>query len=446
MWTLLPKDKLSQYEDKYKLFEKYPEQEYILYTNDTHFFFPRYFFKNFPDENLVQHIDREFKPQSIEYIEYTGELRDYQHPIVKPFIDLFNNTGSVNGLLNAYPGAGKTAMAIYLACIFKKKTLIVVDNEKLKEQFIESIVKFTNITEENIGTIQGSKFDTDKPIVITMVQTLLSKLKRNLKEFYIQVRDCGFDFVVYDEVHKTSSSSKYAMSTLFINSKNIIGLSATPYVREVHALLLFNTIGDIIHTTKDYEFIPKIFYVKYDSRLDQKTKYRAKFIKDYVRLQAFYNSIIFDNHNYLNVLYKLSKKCLESEHRVMILVSTVKQIETIIDFLSKLGIPAKALYSKQTEVDKENDFLLVGTFKYCSAGFDFKELSALILASPYKGKISLVQSIGRVLRLAPGKKSPVVFDLMDKQFPNLFESNIATKNKVFIDEFGDCEIHYVDAD
>lgn len=446
MWTLLPKEYTSEYEQKYRLFEKYPEREYILYSNNTHHLLPRYFHINYPYDKLIIHIDKQFIAREIENVEFTSSLREHQIPIVDTFINKYIDQGYVNGLLNAYPSCGKTCISIYLACKFKRKTLIVVDNQKLKDQFIESIVKFTNLTIDDIGFIQGSKFDSDKPITITMVQTLLSKLKRNLKDFYIKIRDCGFDFVIYDEVHKTSAGPKYAMSTLFINSKNIIGLSATPYVRDVHALLLFNTIGDIIHTSKAYECTPNIVYVTYNSKIDQKIKNKSHYMRDYIRLQAFYNSVIYNNTQYLEVIYKLAKKCLDRGHVTIILVSTVKQIESIIEYLASRDISAEPLYSKKPDVDKVNSTILVGTFKFCSTGFDFKELSALILASPYKGKISLVQSIGRILRTSTGKKQPVVFDLMDTQFPSLFESNITGKNKIFSDEFKGCEIRNVNMD
>lgn len=687
MWTLLPKDDLAEYESHYKLFEKYPEREYILHINDKHVFLPRYFYENYPFKKLIHHIDKAFNPQAVNDLHFTQSLRDYQIPIVKSFIDKYNENGYVNGLLNARPGAGKchgkgtkillyngniknvedievdellmgddstprrvlsttvgygrlyniiprhgepfvcnedhilslkdsdgnitnieiykfitlnnqseyklwrtavefeevdidipyssilntddsdlvhnyiinssrirflilasildeygilisntefhisintpnlqhiiflarslgfnvyeiyrnisisgniykipcikhnieevsnyntdltssftiefigygnyygfeldgnhlyllhdfivthnTALSIYLACELRKKTLIVVDNEKLKAQFIESIVNFTNLTEDDIGFIQGSKFDSDKKITITLVQTLLSKLKRNLKESYIKIRNCGFDLVIYDEVHKTSAGPKYAMSTLFLNTQNVIGLSATPYVRDAHALLLFNTIGNIVYTAKDYDFIPKIIYVNYNSNLDNKKKYRAVFLKDYIKLQSFYNSIIFDNIHYLNILLKIAQKCINTGHRIIILVSTIKQIDSIINHFSRFGVTAKAIYSKQPDIDKENDRLLVGTFKFCSHGFDYAELSALVLGSPYKGKVSLVQSIGRILRSSKDKKPPVVFDLVDSQFPSLFANAIKSKTAIFEDEFGHCDIQNV---
>jgi len=445
MWTVIEKNDLPEFEEYYHL-DKYPEKEYILYENAKHIFLPRKFIINYPYEKLKYLTDNKFLPQTIDNIEFIGTLRDHQQPIIDSFIELYKSKGQINGVLNAHPGAGKTLLSVYLACYLKKKTLIVVDNEKLKSQFIETIVKFTNLTENDIGFIQGSHFDSDKKITITLVQTLLSKLKKNLIEFYKKIRKCGFDFIIYDEVHKTSSSSKYAKSTLLINSPNIIGLSATPYVRDMHAILLFNTIGNIAVTSKNYELVPKVFFITYDSCLDNKKKYRASFMKDYIKLQAFYNSIIFDNPNYLNIVGKLANKCKEAKHTTIVLVSNIKQIEHILNHLTSMGIEAKAIYSKQKQIDKSVDKLLIGTFKFCSHGFDFPELSALILASPYKGKISLIQSIGRILRTASSKKQPVIFDLMDIQFPSLFSNNINNKMNIFKEEFGECEYKIISGD
>jgi superfamily II DNA or RNA helicase len=73
--------------------------------------------------------------------------------------------------------------------------------------------------------------------------------------------------------------------------------------------------------------------------------------------------------------------------------------------------------------------------KFASAGFDYPQLSALILAAPLKGRTTLIQSIGRVVRSYPDKNNPIVIDLIDTDFPSLFESNINIKINVIKKEF-----------
>ena len=115
---------------------------------------------------------------------------------------------------------------------------------------------------------------------------------------------------------------------------------------------------------------------------------------------------ITKNENYLYVIYKLAKKCQDSGYKTIIMVSTMAQVDGIIEYLKRNGIEAKPVCGKEHEIDKEVDNVLVATYKFASHGFDYVELSALILASPYRGAIALVQMIGRILRGYKGKKAP----------------------------------------
>jgi superfamily II DNA or RNA helicase len=446
MWTIINRDNLTEYERCHRLNTLYPEREYILHeSSDGKVFLPRYFHKNYPSEKLIHHIDKEFHHDPIEgvLINEDFELREEQKRIFDIINSSYQDNGFINGVINMRTGGGKSALSVYLTTQLKLKTLIIVDNTKLKEQFIGEYLKYTNLKEEDIGVIQGSRFDGDKSVVVTMVQTLLSKVKSNLKEFYIKLRDCGFGLAIYDEVHKTSSGQKYSLSSLLINTPNILGLSATPYHKDYHKMLMENTIGNIICVSKKYELIPKFVYINYDSQIEKKHLNRLRYVKDYIKSQAYYNSIIFDNINYLKIIVRIVNKAVQGNHRILVIVSTTKQMESIVEALLAANIKCKPLYSKQTDVDQETDLVLVATFKYASTGFDYKALSALLLGSPYKGQISLVQAIGRILRECTGKNSPVIFDLMDRQVPSLFGKNITSKNNIYQKEYGNCVIQYV---
>jgi superfamily II DNA or RNA helicase len=441
MWSILPKQYLAAYESKYKLDSQYPDKEYILNEVDDNVFLPRLFFYNYPDPHIILHKDNNFKPELIE-IKSIINPRENQLPALDHITNVYKTKGYISGVINAYPGWGKTAVSTFITAITKKKTLIIVDNKKLKDQFIEAYTTFTDLTIDDIGIIQGKSFSLDKPVTITMVQTLLSKLKKDIKGTYTKIRSAGFDLVIYDEVHKTSSGPKYALSTLLLNTYNVIGLSATPYLRGIHKLLLDNSIGLTLYKSKEYELIPRIFFIKYNSAPNPKLQYMMRILRDYVKRQACYNKHITKNENYLYVIYKLAKKCQDSGYKTIIMVSTMAQVDGIIEYLKRNGIEAKPVCGKEHEINKEVDNVLVATYKFASHGFDFAELSAIILASPYKGSISLVQMIGRILRLSLGKKQPVVFDLMDAQVPALFETAMMSKTKIFQSEFGqDVEIN-----
>lgn len=72
--------------------------------------------------------------------------------------------------------------------------------------------------------------------------------------------------------------------------------------------------------------------------------------------------------------------------------------------------------------------------------FDFKELSSLIYACPLSGKVSLIQTAGRVLRECRGKQTPKVAFLVDMTFPTYFLPEINRAKKIFQTEFNDIDM------
>jgi len=444
VWSIIPKEDFENFTNKYSNKFVDMENQFILTENEKYYFLPRYFYYNFPFPSLVLTKDKSFTSQSID-IEFTSELREEQKTLIERVKQLYETNGNLRGIIKARPGFGKTVCSAYIACLLKQKTLIVLDNSKLAEQWKEAFIKFTNIDESDIGIIKGSKFNA-KPITITMVQTLTSKIKTKNSDFYKNIRDEGFGLVIFDETHKTSSAPKFATSSLLLNSENIIGLSATPFGDDLHQLFMDNIIGNIIYESSNYDLKPKVNFVYYKSGMAKSHYSRLAGTSDYIKQISFYNSIIHNSEKYLSVIGELIKKTIDSERKGIVIVQTIKQLETIIEYLNSINIRATPLMSEKQDIDKEKDNIIVATYKMASHGFDFAELSCLILATPLKGRVSLIQTIGRILRLTLNKKQPLVFDLIDCDFSNIFTKNVNGKKRILETEFGDCNFTIINHD
>ncbi|MBK7107441.1 MAG: DEAD/DEAH box helicase [Ignavibacteriae bacterium] len=438
MWSIINKKDYNTYFNTYYSTFNELDNNFILKENDKFFFLPRRFFYNYPHETLKLIKDDKFISKPIN-LSFTSSLRKEQNGLMEVIKREFAANGIINGIIKARPGFGKTVCSAYIAAeIIKKKTLIILDNTKLAEQWKSAFLEFTNISEENIGIIKGSKFNA-KDITITMVQTLLSKIKNDDTEFYDNIRNEGFGLVIFDETHKTSAATKFATSSLLLNTENILGLSATPFGDDLHQLFMKNIIGDIIYESESYDLKPNVYFVHYKSGLSNMYFNRLTQTNDYIKQMAFYNSIIYKSSKYLEVISIISKKVLDSNRKGIIIVQTIRQLEYIIEYLKNKNITAVPLMSEKQDIDKEKDNLIVATYKMASHGFDFAELSCLILASPLKGQISLIQTIGRILRLYENKKQPLVFDLIDIDFDNIFSRNIERKKSIIQREFGNCD-------
>jgi superfamily II DNA or RNA helicase len=456
MWTLIKKENIPKFLDEYSHLEQH---DFIIYENEEFSFLPRLFYKNYPSKYLIFSKDDEWSAQTIK-AEFTKQLRPYQNDIILDVEGSYNTSGNLSGIIKSNPGSGKTVMGIYLAVHYKLKTMIVVDQSNLVNQWVDTIINFTNIPEERIGYIQGPKLELDNcDIIIAMAQTLVSRLHRTVevdndgetkKElddgfingFYETIRDCGIDLVLYDECHVTGSAKKFTTSSFLFNTNNIIGLSATPFQDGLAQILMTNTVGDIISESVEYEEVPAINFVKYHSNLPQKSiQYIHKMNNyDFIAGRSAYNKMIVESKEYISVINKIVNKLIKNKHVIIIIAFTKKQVELISESLDH---PNKTYYAKKNDLDKEKDNIIVSTYSKTGKGFDMPRLSAAILASPLAGKKSLIQVIGRIVRSANGKQSPTIYDLIDLSVGTLMTDNLHIKEKILENEFIGCEINHI---
>lgn len=435
MWTLIRAENYPSFIQRYPQLERYQE-DLKLHQVGNLIFLPRHFHRNYPHPDLIKHVDKNFRARPLG-LQFKGELKkeDKQDFIVAPFVRrILNGSGSC-GVLKARPGAGKTVMSIYIACATQRKTLIVIDNTKLAEQWMESILKFTTATENDIGWIKGDDYNVDPPFVIAMVQTLVSRVKRDVREYYAKMTQAGLSLTFMDECHRSALGPQFAKASLLMNTPDIIGLSATPFVQGLHEIIMLNTIGPVLSDTKHYDMKPEINIVRYNSGLTEQYGRHVLMVGDMLKQRARYNKILVESPRYLDLIAQLNSEMRRENHRIINIVFTQEQVHRVSDHLAFHGIANRQFYSKKRDVDKETDNVLVATYSYAGAGFDFKALSGCIIATPLSGRKSLIQVVGRVLRAMEGKEKPKVYILIDTGFAGTFVREIPRIINILQTEF-----------
>ncbi|MEM3860421.1 MAG: DEAD/DEAH box helicase family protein, partial [Candidatus Micrarchaeaceae archaeon] len=178
-----------------------------------------------------------------------------------------------NGIIKLPTGFGKTVLSVLRIAQLKKKAMIVVDREILLDQWKQSILNITNLSEDDIGIYQGNKSELAKPVVIVMVQTLISKLKqdpyRAISEFY----NANFGVTFVDEIHSIIGPDVYSDARLVFFSEYLYGLSATPFRNiDKETDIIKYCFGDIIvERTNDVR--PKVIFNLFKNTLPKKTYY-----------------------------------------------------------------------------------------------------------------------------------------------------------------------------
>lgn len=122
-----------------------------------------------------------------------------------------------------------------------------------------------------------------------------------------------------------------------------------------------------------------------------------------------------------------SRIVAESEHSSLILSDRLKHLETLIATLPRtmreqaVMISGK-MTSKKGKAEREQAIedmrtgkkkYLFATYSLAREGLDIPRLERLYLASPIKDKAWVIQSIGRIARVFPGKSKPVAYDFVD---------------------------------
>lgn len=444
MWTLVNNENIDKYFDEYPKLKEFKEI-FSLYTNKNKTMLPRFFSQNYPSKYLTFYENKIYNPEKIEF-NCSIKLRPLQKRIITTVIkELDINNGQINGIIKASPGSGKTILSIYLTSILKYKALIIVDSKQLMEQWINAILQVTNLVPDDIGKIQESLFpDNNKKIIIATVQTLLSQFKTDPKNLYVRLKELRIGVVFFDECHKSSSSQQYARISTVLPVNNIIGLSATPYKTKEQDVLMKNVLGNLIYDGAEYAYLPNIDIIYYRSNLDKYRGILGKF-HEYVTRRAYYNKILCNSETYLNLFPKYIKQDLKEHRKIIVICQTERQIKAISERLDKEGITYKQYYGKSRDF-KKSDNVLIGTYAYCGTGFDFKELSSLIYATPLSGRVSLIQTAGRVLRTCEGKQNPKIRYFVDMTFPSLFLPDVKRVKEIFTSEFNGADLKEIHLD
>jgi superfamily II DNA or RNA helicase len=375
-----------------------PESFTVYEENDTYLSLPKYYgLTKFgkPDSN------KEIAGDKID-ITFKGSLRKAQLDIIDTiFPKLEQNDG---GLLCLGCGGGKTVLSLYIASLFKVKTLVIVHKSFLLNQWVQRATEFTNA---NIGIIQQNKIDIDgKQIVIGMLQSI-AKDKYDSDIF----RDFGL--VIFDEAHH--APSKYFSRALpIISSKKTLALSATPKRADKLEKILYWYFGPILYQAPT-ESINALLVKIYKYNIEHKNFKEYKLYDGSINRAKTINKLVEIEKRNEFIIDQLKEILLEEGRKVIILSDRVEHLTILKEMIDKFEIATTSFYiggMKQKKLDEsEKATVIFGTYSMASEALDIPELNTLIMTTPRK---EVEQTIGRITRKKDHPVQPLVIDIVDQ--------------------------------
>jgi superfamily II DNA or RNA helicase len=400
----VPKNSLQK-PTSFPIYRESPKKMYL----------PKYYgYKEYGDPDEIRLKDGEDINTS-----FNGELRDFQKPIVKTYLESAKKCGG--GLLEIHTGSGKTVMGLNIISHLKKKTLIIVHKEFLLRQWLERIEQF--LPNARVGKIQGKVIDVEnKDIVIGMLQSL------SMKEYPQKLFE-QFGLSIYDECHHISAEV-FSRVLFKVVTKYTLGLSATMKRKDGLTKVIKMFLGEVVYKKErkgcDYVKVKSIHYQIDDDEYNKvllnwkgQTHYSRmiKKICEYNKRSEFILKIISD----------IIKNDEENNCQIMILAhnkSILKYLHDAIKYrnLESVGYYVGGMKEKDLKISEKKK-VIIATYAMAEEGLDIKSLTTLIMATP---RVNVAQAVGRILR--EKHENAEVYDIVDSH--DMFQRHW-TKRRAF---------------
>jgi superfamily II DNA or RNA helicase len=298
------------------------------------------------------------------------------------------------GIIKADTGTGKTVIAIAIIQMMSLKTLIVVPTSHLMTQWRERLKTFSDLTDDNIGTVVQNQCDYRGPVTIGMIHSLSKKGK------YPSGMYNAFDLVIWDEVHRLGAPTFSETGKLF-NSAYRLGLSATPKRKDGMEPIFKAHIGEVIKTGIVQTIKPTVLVLKYEDLDGNHSRY---VFGGEFNIGAYTTHIATRPSR--NKLIVMAITAAHSKGRKILVLSD--RLDQLNYIKKQLGTIPLGWFTGGKKSGHTRDIILA-TYGSAGLGADLPDRDTVIFATP---RAEVEQATGRILRGVTAKE-PLVVDILD---------------------------------
>lgn len=324
-------------------------------------------------------------------------------------------------ILNLPTSAGKSLIQALLSRYFIEnydgKILVLVPTTSLVRQMHDDFIDYRLFGSEHIEMIGGGKKAGNNKNAMIVVSTWQSAVKQP-KEWFDQ-----FGCLLADEMHLTTGLSLTKIIEGLTNCAFKFGLSGSLKDGKANLMQYMGMFGEIFKPVSTKDLMDRgavttlkinSIFVRYPDEACAKMKG-----KDYQTEIKVITKGSRRNQIVANLAVKLAKK----NENTFVMFRFAEHGKMLLDLIKKAG--HEEVYFINGEVDtntrdalkkmaeKGKGIIFVASYGVFSTGISIKNLHNLIFAHPTKSKVTVLQAVGRVLRLHDSKAIATVFDIID---------------------------------
>ena len=356
--------------------------------------------ENMVDREMVKGFVNSLKPKSKGK---SLKVRDYQ-------FDAIQHAISTNRALIVSPTASGKSLIIYSLVRYYHmmglKTLILVPTTSLVEQMYSDFQDYGWSSGYCQKIYQGYDREVTKDVVISTWQSIYKMPKKYFE---------NFGCVIGDEAHLFKAKSLTGIMTKLHQCKYRFGLTGTLDGTQTHKLVLEGLFGLVEKVTTTKELMDKktLANLKIKCIILRHPNIRSKM--SYAEELEY----IVTNKQRLNFVCNLLRHlrgntlCLFQlvEKHGKILYNELKEDENV--YFVYGGTDTRAREKIRGLVETHSKSTTIASFGVFSTGVNIRNINNIVLASPSKSKIRVLQSIGRGLRTSSSKDSVLIYDIAD---------------------------------
>ena len=323
-------------------------------------------------------------------------------------------------ILNLPTSAGKSLIqgliSKWFTETYKKNVLLLVPTIALTDQMEDDLVNYRLFDYDDINIVRGGS--TDNPNARITIGTWQSICKRG-PEFMSQ-----FGMLLVDECHLSTGKTISDIVKILTNCEYKIGLSGSLKDGKANSMTYVGLFGSTFApvTTRqlaDEGYVSdldiKMLFLKHDATT-------CKLMKG----KNYADEIKYITHSAprMKFVCSLANKLAKKDENVLLLFKHITHGRELYERLCKLhgkenvefvdgSVKREDRVHISRSTENVNGRIIVASYGTTSTGISIKKLHHVILAHPVKSKITIIQSIGRLLRKHDTKQKAQIWDLVD---------------------------------
>ncbi len=341
-------------------------------------------------------------------------LRDYQRQAVDAAVKFFVGNSTRNGIIVLPTGAGKSLVIANIAMRLDAPLLIFQPSKEILEQNYSKLLSYDQSIDAGIFSASLNRKEVRR---ITFA-TIGSVTRR--KDYFR-----GFRYVIIDECHYVNAEDGMYKDFISVIRSKVLGLTATPY--RLYSSRCYGSMLRFITRTRPRVFSDLLYHVQVKTlqnrgylapmeyyRLNVVNPNRLKINStgaDYTdaSVRQLYREIRF-NDTLENIVQRLLAAGRKS---VLVFTRFVEEAEHLATALGGIAAVVSGKTPKREREQilhrfKAKELKVVANVGVLSTGFDFPELTTVVLARPTMSLALYYQMVGRAIRPFKDKRGWVI--------------------------------------